>query len=76
MNITMIDVTVSEHRALFIDVIKTCDFSSGGVPVIKIGDKCFQGFAESMADDMRAAIEIDMDDIRIRIHFLHCTCNQ
>ncbi len=62
MNITMIDVTVPEHRALFIDVIKTCDFSSGGVPVIKIGDKCFQGFAESMADDMRAAIEIDMDD--------------
>ena len=42
MNITMIDVTVPEHRALFIDVIKTCDFSSGGVPVIKIGDKCFQ----------------------------------
>lgn len=62
INITMIDVTVPENRALFIDVIKECDFTSGGVPVIKIGDKCFQGFAENMADDMRAAIEIDLDD--------------
>ena len=62
INITMIDVTVPENRELFIDVIKKCDFSSGGVPVIKIGEKCFQGFAESMADDMRAAIEVDLDD--------------
>lgn len=62
MTVTLVDVTVPEHRAMFIDVLKTCDFSSGGVPVIKIGDKCFQGFAESMADDLRAAIEIDLDD--------------
>ncbi|MCQ2580999.1 MAG: hypothetical protein MJ164_02405 [Alphaproteobacteria bacterium] len=61
MKITMVDVTVPENRSLFIDVIKTCEYESGGVPVIKIGDKCFQGFAESMADDMRAAIESDMD---------------
>ncbi len=62
INITMVDVTVPENRGLFFDVIKSCDFSSGGVPVIKIGDKCFQGFAESMVDDMRTAIEVDMDD--------------
>lgn len=61
MKITMVDVTVPENRSLFIDVIKSCEYESGGVPVIKIGDKCFQGFAESMADDMRAAIESDMD---------------
>lgn len=62
MNVTFVDVTNPDHRAMFIDVLKGCEFSSGGVPVIKIGDKCFQGFAESMADDMRTAIEIDMDD--------------
>ena len=62
MNVTVVDVTNPDHRAMFIEVLKTCNFSSGGVPVIKIGDKCFQGFAESMADDLRAAIEIDMDD--------------
>ncbi len=62
MNVTVVDVTNPDHRAMFIEVLKTCNFSSGGVPVIKIGEKCFQGFAESMADDLRAAIEIDMDD--------------
>ena len=62
MNVTLIDVTVPEHRALFLDALKACEFSSGGVPVIKIGDKCFQGFAESMADELRAAIEVDMPD--------------
>ena len=61
MNVTTVDVTKPEHRSLFIDVLKTCEFSSGGVPVIKIGDKCFQGFGESMADELRAAIEVDMN---------------
>lgn len=60
MNVTLVDVTVPENRALFIDVLKTCNFSSGGVPVIKIGEKCFQGFGEGMADEMRAAIEVDL----------------
>jgi len=60
ISVTMVDVTVPENRAVFIDVLKTCNFSSGGVPVIKIGEKCFQGFAEPMADELRAAIEVDM----------------
>ena len=60
INVTMVDVTVPEHRTLFMDVLKTCNFSSGGVPVIKIGEKCFQGFGEGMADDLRSAIEVDL----------------
>lgn len=62
MKVTTVDVTVPENRSLFIEVLKSCDFSSGGVPVIKIGEKCFQGFGESMADDLRAAIETDLSD--------------
>jgi len=61
MNVTLVDVTIPENRTMFIEVLKSCDFSSGGVPVIKIGEKCFQGFAENMADELRAAIEIDMN---------------
>lgn len=61
IRVTMVDVTVPENRNEFIDVLKTCNFSSGGVPVIKIGEKCFQGFAEPMADDLRAAIEVDLN---------------
>ncbi len=60
ITVTTVDVTVPEHRTLFIDVLKACDYSSGGVPVIKIGDKCFQGFGEGMADELRAAIEVDL----------------
>ena len=62
ITVTTVDVTVPEHRSLFMDVLKGCDFSSGGVPVIKIGDKCFQGFGEGMADELRAAIEVDLSD--------------
>ncbi len=62
MKVTLIDVTNPDHRNLFADVLRGCDFSSGGVPVIKIGEKCFQGFGEGMADEMRAAIEVDMPD--------------
>lgn len=62
ITVTTVDVTVPEHRALFMDVLKSCDFSSGGVPVIKIGEKCFQGFGESMADELRAAIEVDLGE--------------
>ena len=62
ITVTTVDVTVPENRTLFMDVLKSCDFSSGGVPVIKIGEKCFQGFGESMADELRAAIEIDLPD--------------
>lgn len=61
MNVTLVDVTIPENRTMFIEVLKSCNFSSGGVPVIKIGEKCFQGFAENMADELRAAIEIDMN---------------
>lgn len=60
INVTLVDVTVPENRALFIEILKSCNFSSGGVPVIKIGEKCFQGFGEGMADEMRAAIEVDL----------------
>ena len=62
ITVTTIDVTVPENRALFMEVLKSCDYSSGGVPVIKIGEKCFQGFGETMADELRAAIEVDLPD--------------
>lgn len=63
-NLKVIEVNVMEsaNRPEFTDALKKCEYESGGVPVLVIGDKCFQGYADSMADDLRAAIEIDMDD--------------
>lgn len=62
LKVTTIDVTQDANRQEFMDTLKKCEYDSGGVPVIVIGEKCFQGFADSMADDVRAAVEADMDD--------------
>ena len=62
LKVTTIDVTQDANRQEFMDTLKKCKYESGGVPVIVIGEKCFQGFADSMADDVRAAVEVDMDD--------------
>lgn len=62
LKVTTIDVTQDANRQEFMDTLKKCKYESGGVPVIVIGEKCFQGYADSMADDVRAAVEADMDD--------------
>jgi glutaredoxin len=62
LKVTTIDVTQEANRQDFMDTLKKCKYESGGVPVMVIGEKCFQGYADSMADDVRAAIEVDMDD--------------
>lgn len=62
LKVTEVNVMESANRPEFTDALKKCEYESGGVPVLVIGDKCFQGYADSMADDLRAAIEIDMDD--------------
>ena len=62
LNVTTVNVMESANRPEFTDTLKKCEYESGGVPVLVIGEKCFQGYADSMADDLRAAIEVDMDD--------------
>ncbi len=58
------EVNVMEESALpvFQDALKKCEYESGGVPVIVIGEKCFQGYAEFMQQELRDAIEVDMSD--------------
>ena len=59
LKVTEINATLSENRQTFIDALKKCEYTSGGVPVLVIGDKCFQGYGKSSDDSIRAAIEID-----------------
>ena len=51
-----------DNRQDFIDALSKCGYKTGGVPVLVIGDKCFQGYADSMQGEIRAAIEIDLTD--------------
>ncbi len=62
LNVTTVNVMESANRPEFMDTLKKCKYESGGVPVLVIGEKCFQGYADSMADDLRAAVEADMTD--------------
>lgn len=60
--VTKVDVTTQENRQTFIDALKKCEYSNGGVPVLVIGEKCFQGYGESLDNEIRSAIEVDFTD--------------
>lgn len=64
-----VNVMNVDNRQAFVDALFKCGYQSGGVPVMVIGDmnvkdgfKCFQGYADSMQNDLRAAIEMDLND--------------
>lgn len=62
ISVTTVNVANRENSGAFQDVLKKCGYDKGYVPVIKIGEKCFQGFGNDTRDELRAAIEVDMDD--------------
>ena len=62
LKVSEVNVTNADNRQAFVDALFKCGYQSGGVPVLVIGDKCFQGYADSMQADLRAAIEVDLDD--------------
>ncbi len=42
--------------------LEKCKYESGGVPVMVIGDKCFQGYADFMQDELRDAVSADLSE--------------
>lgn len=62
LQVTMVNVTMPENQQKFVEALKKCEFSSGGVPVLVIGDKCEQGYADFMQDALRGHIEAGMTD--------------
>ncbi len=63
-NITVSEVNVMTETAMpvFQDALAKCKYDNGGVPVIVVGDKCFQGYADFMQQELRDAVEADMSD--------------
>ena len=69
LQVTEVNVTNIDNRQAFVDALFKCGYQKGGVPVIVIGDmnvkdgfKCFQGYADSMQNDLRSAVEMDLTD--------------
>ena len=53
---------MKKNLPMFQETLTKCEYESGGVPVLVIGEKCFQGYADFMQDDLRGAVEADMSD--------------
>lgn len=62
LKVTEVNVTDPANRDMFMATLEKCGFESGGVPVIVIGDKCEQGYADFMQDSLRESIEVDLND--------------
>jgi len=62
LKVSTVNVMDVDNQPEFMDALKKCEYESGGVPVIVIGKKCFQGYADPMQADLREAIEVDLSD--------------
>lgn len=62
LRVVQVNVMDQQNLPLFQDALKKCKYESGGVPVIVVGDKCFQGYADFMAQDLRDAVEVDLSE--------------
>lgn len=62
LQVTEVNVMEPANQEKFQAALKKCEFESGGVPVLVIGDKCEQGYADFMQDTLRQHIEIDLSD--------------
>ena len=60
--VTEVNVMDGANLQMFRDALKKCEYESGGVPVLVIGDKCFQGYADFMQTELREAIEVGLSD--------------
>ena len=60
ISVKSVNVMDEENRDEFFKTLEKCEYKSGGVPVLVIGEKCFQGYADFMQSDIRTAIEADL----------------
>lgn len=60
LTVRNVDVTNQENLGMFQDVLAKCKYESGGVPVLVVGEKCFQGYADFMQQELRDAVEADL----------------
>lgn len=62
IKVTEVNVFEEANRPTFEEALKKCEYESGGVPVMVIGEKCFQGYADFMQQELRDAVAADLSD--------------
>lgn len=60
INVDAVNVANKQNLPAFKNALNKCEYERGGVPVITVGDKCFQGYAASMNQELRDAVEVDL----------------
>lgn len=62
LKVQKINVMEEQNLPAFKDALAKCNYESGGVPVIVVGEKCFQGYAPSMNQEFRDAVAVGLSD--------------
>ncbi len=56
LQVNKVNVVEQKNRDAFMNVLKKCEYKSGGVPVMVVNGKCFQGYAEFMNTEIMQAM--------------------
>lgn len=62
LKVTEVNVMNVDNRQAFVDALYKCGYKKGGVPVLVVGEKCFQGYSDASQAELRAAVEADLTD--------------
>lgn len=62
LKVVQVNVMEEDKLPVFQEALAKCKYDNGGVPVIVVGDKCFQGYADFMQQELRDAVEADLSD--------------
>ena len=62
LKVVNVNVMDANNRSEFFDTLKKCGYERGGVPVLVVGEKCFQGYSDKMQSELRDAVEFDLSD--------------
>ena len=62
LTVSEVNVMTAENSKVVDEAFKQCEYESRGLPVIVVGEKCFQGYADFMQKDLRDAVEVDLSD--------------
>lgn len=62
--VKQVNVGEEANRAAFQKVVRDCKYKTGGIPIITIGDKCFQGYGtdETTGNEFRETINANLTD--------------
>jgi glutaredoxin len=60
LKVSEVNVMDADNRQDFFAALKKCGYERGGVPVLVVGEKCFQGYSDASQPDLRAAVEVDL----------------